>query len=284
MNIAILCVFYNCHEELKRLLSSIPENCIEYLIAIDGVYRYPKEQNPDLSELSDDGSRQVIMTATEADHIPNKIIVDFPNKLEFEKRNKYLEICETMKDKIDVGIIIDSDEFILYPEGTRPADAFFRFKQNLEKAIKDTQGNHNVFAIRSLNLNENPPYEGYYPRIFYKPGEMRYLNGSHYYYGNIYREKKDIELFNSHRHNYVQYSHSITKGVILGHHHNLRSKEHMKMRAEYIPYLVRFEGLTQSHKYSLEESHKLASIGVEYNKICSIPKDEVLESIKKYIS
>ncbi|MGE5661122.1 MAG: hypothetical protein ACM3X1_02635 [Ignavibacteriales bacterium] len=263
MKVAIGCLFYNCYAELDRLLNSIPKGFIQYFIGIDGVYRYTKEQNPELPELSTDGSRELILENSKK-FIP--VLVDKPNNLEFNKRNAYLETCEKLGD-VDVLIIVDSDEYFLYPEATEPETAFFRFKQNIEKAIMDTQQNHNIFAIRTLNLNESPPYESYHPRIWYRPGEMRYLNGSHYYYANIVTEKNDIELFDSQRYNYVQYSHSVVKGVILAHSHALRSKQHMQMRADYIPYLIRFEGLTQSHKFTLEESHKLAAAGKSYEDI-----------------
>ena len=276
-NIAIGCVFYQCYPELERLLNSIPKGFIKYFIAIDGVYRYTKEQNPELPILSNDGSRELIL-ANSNKFIP--ILVHKPNNLEFNKRNAYLEACEKLGGDVDVLIIVDSDEYFLYPEGTAPETAFARFKQNIEKAVRDTQQKHNVFALRTLNLNESPPYESYHPRIWYKPGQMRYLNGSHYYYGNIVTEKKDIELFDSQGYNYVQFSHSVIKGIILAHNHNLRSKQHMKMRAEYIPYLIRFEGLTQSHYFTLDQSHKLAALGVSRDEVNINNKDEI---IKKYL-
>lgn len=274
MKIALGVNFYNCVTELQRLVDSIPAiGFIDHLIAIDGVYRYHKEKNSDLPLCSEDGSLEVLFDAADQGKF-NLILMGKSNTIEHDKRNAYLEICE--RSNIDVLIIVDSDEFFIYPEATAPEDAFTLFKQNIEKTIRKHK-DHNVFSIRALNMNTYPPYDCAYPRIWYKPGEMRYLNGSHYYYGNIYREAKDIETFNRQRFNYVQYSAAMIKGVVLAHSHDLRTGEYMTQREEYIEYLKRFEGLTQSHYFTLDQSHKLAMLGVNRDQINLKNKDEILQ-------
>lgn len=277
MKIALGINFYNCANELKRLVDSIPKGFVDYIIGVDGVYRYHKEKNSDLPFESNDGSKQIILeNSGKKGYIA--IFLNVENHIEFNKRNAYLKACEILNN-IDVLIIVDSDEFFIYPEGTTPEDAFTTFKQNIEKTIRKHK-DHNVFSIRGLNMNANPPYDCAYPRIWVRPGEMRYLNGSHYYYGNIYREAKDIDTFNKQRFNYVQYSAAIIKGVVLAHSHSLRSKEFMKQREEYIEYLKRFEGLTQSHYFTLDQSHRLAMLGIDRNDININNKDEI---VKKYL-
>lgn len=276
LNIAILCNFYQAYRGLERLLNSIPNDFIQYFIGIDGCYLYHKERNSDLPKLSTDGSRELIL---QTQNIPEKILVDFPNRLEHEKRNKYLEICETYDKKIDVGIICDDDEFFIYPQEEDPIESFARFKKNIELTIQKHK-DHNVFSIRGLNMNANPPYDCAYPRIFVNPGQMRYLQFSHYYYGNIYREKKEIEQFAAQRYIFVQYSAAIIKGIILAHSHDLRSKEYMKQREEYIEYLKRFEGLVQSYYFNSDQAHRLAMLGIDRNEITIKNKDEI---IKKYL-
>jgi len=264
MKIAIGCIFYQCRTELERLVNSIPRNFIDYFIGIDGIYKYNKEQNPQLPDVSNDGSRELLMQYGGG----QKYVVALsskPNSTEFEKRNTYLEICDKLGD-IDVLIIVDSDEFFLFPEGTNLKDSVFRFKRNLEFTIgKLINREHNVFGIHTLNLHDK--VESYKPRIWYKPEEMRYLNGSHYHYANIKTEQATIETFNQNRINYCQHVAEVVKGAVLGHDHSLRSQKQTEMHDKYVEYLTRFEGLVQSHKYNIEEAHKFAVAGVSYDDI-----------------
>lgn len=281
IKIALLLNFYNGYTGIKRLLDSIPQGFLDYLVAVDGVYRYHKEQNPDLSDISDDGSRELLVSSRHK--FSNGVILyNKINTIEFHKRNTYLEACEKLGD-IDVGIICDDDEFFIVPavvvEDTKPEDAFTRFKQNIETAIMKHKNHHNVFSIQGLNLNADPPYDCAHPRVWIHPSEMRYLNGSHYYYGNVVTEKESIETFKRQRYNFVQYSKGIIKGVVLAHSHALRSKQYMKEREEYIEYLKRFEGLVQSHYFDCEQSHRLAMLGIDRDNINIKNKDEI---IKKY--
>jgi hypothetical protein len=265
MKIAIGCIFYNAKSELERLLKSIPNKTFDYFIAIDGIFKYTKEQNPTLPNLSTDGSRQLLLSdEIGLTRITNVLsyYTDLPN-LEYYKRNKYLEICEEMD--IDVLIIVDSDEFFIFPEGTKPEIAFNRFKQNLEQKI-EKHGDHNVFGIHTLNIHDDK-LNSYKPRIWYKPGEMRYIYGSHYHYANVIREKESIDNFKLNGVCYCQHCPDVIKGVVLAHDHSLRSPTQTKIHDDYVEYLKRFEGLVQSHKYDIEQSHKIASKGISYDDI-----------------
>lgn len=278
LKIALGCNFYNARAELKRLLDSIPPGFIEYFIGVDGIYRFHKEKYPDMPDYSNDGSYTLLDEAIKDGKFAF-VCQMRANKLEFEKRNAYLELCESLDYDIDVLLIVDTDEFFIYPEGTKPEDAFTQFKKNIKEMIRKHK-DHNVFSIRGLNMNANPPYDCAYPRIFVNPGQMRYLQFSHYYYGNIYREKKEIEQFAAQRYIFVQYSAAIIKGIVLAHSHDLRSKEYMKQREEYIEYLKRFEGLVQSYYFNSDQAHRLAMLGVDRNEINIKNKDEY---IKKYL-
>jgi hypothetical protein len=261
LKIAIGCIFYNCYEELKRLVDSIPNGFIDYFIGIDGIYRYNKEQDPNLPDLSNDGSRKVILDHG-GGHKYTAVLQHKPNVTEYEKRSQYLDLCQHLN--IDVLLIVDSDEFFIYPDGVKPDEAFHIFKRNLELIIKKHQG-HNVFGMRTLNIHDK--LESYKPRIWYKPGEMRYLSGSHYHYANVITEADTINTFEVNGINYCQHCESVVKGIILAHDHSLRSKEQTQRHDDYIEYLKRFEGLVQSHKYSLEQAHKLAKEGLSYDDI-----------------
>lgn len=250
MKIAIGTIFYNSYNELNRLEDSIPKGVIDYWIKIDGVFKYTKERNPKLTDNSNDGSEMIRINLEK--EIPT-CHMSLANKTEFDKRNKYLELCESLG--MDVLIIVDSDEYFVYPEGTDPLKAWNTFKKNLEFEMRRYPG-HNVFGIPTWDVETNT--RSYCPRIWVNPSEMRYLNNSHYHYGNIIREAKEIETFRQNNLNFIQQAQAIVKGITLAHSHDLRTPDQMKLRLDYQRYLVKFESLVQSHKYSSEEAHDIA--------------------------
>ena len=253
MKITLATIFYNNYTELKRLIESIPKDTIDYFIGIDGIFKYTQEQHLELPELSDDGSRQLFLTDGSDSKQYVSILVNCENKTEYEKRNRYLEIC-TNFDDIDCIIIVDTDELFFYEPGYTPEDSWNRFRKNLEFEMRRYPG-HNVFGIRYLDEAGTDTYK---PRVWVNPAKMRYVYGSHYNYANIETEAKDIEYFKSQNLQYCQQAQAIVKGVTLKHDHSLRSDEYQNRRKEYQKYLVKFESLVQSHKYTQEEAHKIA--------------------------
>ena len=117
MKIATGIIFYNDRDSLSRCLRSIHDN-IDKIFAIDG--RFPTF--PDDSELSTDGSRRLVKSYSKC------ILVDYP-RLEFDKRQKYLELCREYRP--DILIIIDSDEYIL----SEPVCYWGVFHECLERMI-----------------------------------------------------------------------------------------------------------------------------------------------------
>jgi hypothetical protein len=114
-------------------------------------------------------------------------IAIMPFASEFDKRMKYLEMCR--KHNIDFLLIIDTDEFLLRYDKER-------FLPHLQE-IKDSGTDHNTFAVmqqpgntkygvpvevRKLQLNERP-------RLWFKPGDMTYVRGSHAIFKNINHDK-----------------------------------------------------------------------------------------------
>ena len=182
MKIALFLIFYNNKKEIQRLLNSIPDKVVDYLIAVDGPFRYNLDMNPDLPMKSDDGSLEVL-TDSAPKFIESVIISYRPGATEFDKRNTYLEICNK-KIHVDVGIVTDSDEYFIYPpEDRKPGRCWDILKQDLElEKIKNSNERHNVYGIR---WTEEGDIDTYKPRIWFYPGEMRYINGSHYHYANI---------------------------------------------------------------------------------------------------
>lgn len=253
MKIAIATIFYNNKPELQRLADSIPDNVVDYWICVDGPFRYNLDVNPELPHKSDDGSIDVIIESRFKFNYG--VVLHYKaGHTEFDKRNTYLENCQELG--IDCLLIIDSDEYFIYPDdGKTPLECWQRFIKNLElETIK--YPHHNVYGIEAL---EGIDTQTYRQRIWLNPGQMRYINGSHYHYANIETEQIDIENFAKYKQTYCQDARSIIKGgVILAHNQSLRTKEYQERRKQYQQYLVRYEELIQSYKFSKEDADKLA--------------------------
>ena len=255
MRLAIATIFYNAKAELERLVKSIPNNSVDCCIWIDGIFKYTKEQNPELSDLSNDDSIfSILGDMSNKPRIFNIYEYD-SNFTEFNKRNHYLEICKVYD--IDYLIIVDSDEFFVYPEGVTAERSWQLFRRNFEMLARKNSFQHNVFSIRSLDIATNT--ESHRPRCWYNPGDMSYVNLSHYHYGNIHNKTEfdKIQTAREQRLNYCQESRGVIKGITLAHSHDLRTKEQLQLREQYQRYLVKYESLVQNG-YSHEKAHKIA--------------------------
>src|SRR5215211_543963 len=207
MKIALATIFYQCKDELQRLVDSFPPNVIDTWLTVDGPFRYNLDMNPSLSHKSDDGSLMVITNS--ASKFNANVIINYKSgATEFDKRNTYLENCEKLGN-IDVIIIVDSDEMFVYTEGVKPIEAWQRFIKNIELEMIQ-HPHHNVYGIPYVQGDS--PSDTYKPRIWANPAKMRYINGSHYMYANTETEKQDIENFNKYNQTYCQYARSIIKG------------------------------------------------------------------------
>lgn len=266
MKIAIATIFYNNCLELQRLVDSIPTKAIDYWITVDGPFRYNLDVDQTLSHKSDDGSLKIIYdSASKFNH--SVIVHHKPGATEFDKRNTYLEICEKLGD-VDVLIIVDSDEYFVYPSGLNRIDCWTRFKQNIE--IDMIQNRHqNVYGIRYLEDTKPGGGEGwktaidtsadtYKPRIWVDPGKMRYISNSHYNYANIEEEKDTVEYFKKYKQVYCQSAAKVLRGgVVLTQDQSLRTEKYQQQRKQYQQYLVALEPMVQQGK-SYEEADRIA--------------------------
>ena len=267
LKIAIATIFYQCKEEMQRLIDSIPPKVVDTWICVDGPFRYNLDMNPDLSHKSDDGSLAVIYDSAPK-FIDSVILHHKPGSTEFDKRNTYLENCQKLGD-INVLIIVDSDEMFVYPSGVKPLECWNRFKQNIEIEIIRNR-HHNVYGIPYFEEVAATGGEDkwkavigttadtYKPRVWVNPGAMRYINNSHYNFANIYTQQKDIEDFKKNGLTYCQHVAKIIRGgIVLTQDQSLRTKEYQQQRKRYQQYLISLEPLVQTGK-SFEEADKLA--------------------------
>ena len=206
-------IFYNDRQSLKRCVDSLIYG-VDIVFAIDG--RFPNF--PADSELSTDGSRELIKSYNRC------ILIDFPSP-EFEKRSQYLRYCSS--NFVDVLLIIDSDEFVLDNANWE------MFRHNLQRIIfKRDKSRHNVYAIKIQTIDKNRSLS--YPRIWYKPAEMEYYGGKHYYYRNKDPKIQNVPHQGDHSLNTIE-------GIELGHDNSLRSQCHLQSRFEYQTWLENYE-------------------------------------------
>lgn len=258
LKIALATIFYNNYLEMKRLIESIPNygKVIDYWICIDGQFLYNIEKYPGIPRKSNDITIKLISDSSPKFNDGVIIQYNIAGALEYQKRNQYLEICK--QKKIDVAIIIDTDEMFSYDTNGRvptPTECWNRFKKNIElEMIKYPQ--HNIFGIKYIDESGTETYK---PRIWVNPSQMRYIYNSHYHYANMIREKDTLETFKKNNICYTQQAQAIIKGVTLIHDHSLRTKEYQQKREEYQRYLTRFEELVQRNKFTtVEQAHEMA--------------------------
>lgn len=237
MTIALLNIYYNTLEETKRLVDSVPSDCVDYFIGINGIFSHTHFKNPDLPLLSDDGTTEFLLSQTDK-FVP--VIYEMPKSFEYDKRNKYLELCDKLD--VDVGIIIDTDEYFYY--WYDPKEHWERFRNNFPKLVKQAPKDcSNTFTIKCMLQEDYALME--YPRVWYKPGDMRYFNNSHYHYLNI--KNGEYDKFKKLGQMHVQQSGGTVNDLMLRHNHLLRTKEQMRLRRQYQAYLINYENLVQKN-------------------------------------
>jgi hypothetical protein len=225
MKVAAGVIFYNDVNSLERCLDSLAGH-VDLVFCIDG--KFP--QFPGDSALSTDGSRDVVRS-----YARYGVILDDCPKPEIDKRQRYLELCA--KFGIDVLIILDSDEYVL------DNAVWYNFGENLYRVIIERDKcSHNVYAVSIRTPNDGRVSSGSflaYPRVWYRPEEMEYYAGKHYYFRNKYPADHPL-----HKENLIhQASHKINliNGIQIGHDHELRSKQHMDSRFIYQVWLTKHE-------------------------------------------
>lgn len=225
MTLAAGLVFFNAVEELKRCLPTL--SCFDHIFCIDGPFRGYEAS----SLQSTDGSRELVLS------FPNTVLIDYPNKRELEKRQKYLDMCEIFG--VDHLLIIDSDEWI---EGD-----FAFFKHNVQTRAKTL----NVYNVPVMDQN----YDYYYmyrPRLLYKPYELEYAK-AHWILKR--RDASNREWINREKQGYIE-------GIRIGHDHKLRSPDYQKKRLAYQEQLKAYE--SRIDLFTLEhEDDELARIAQE---------------------
>jgi len=223
--VAAAVLFYNDRESLRRTLTSLyqSEGEIDIIFALDGRFpNYPLEEG--CEDLSTDGSREMI----EKNFHERTLLVDAPLP-EFEKRQKYLELCGQYD--CNLLMIIDSDEYVV-----NDLSYWEYFKRECyDKMVIESKEEHNIF---NLKMFQNISVAGGHkldlwvgrPRVWYRPYEVRYGRGRHFEFidnhGMLQTGGEGKPTINS---------------VRLGHNNELRTKQHMNGRNIYQTWLKDYE-------------------------------------------
>lgn len=233
-------VFYNDVKSLERTLESLKDK-VDWMICVDGRFKHFKDGNS--SGLSRDKSRELVRS------YDNAILIDMPHTYEIQKRQAYVDYCNSMfrnAQKINYLLIVDSDEYVLEYDQTT-------FEKEIDIISKPPYAQYNVFAIM-LEINSgkyshivhkftggnnprtttpNNRQFAHSSRLWQRPYEMEY-NMTHYNFRN------------KHPSSSLHYQESncavkIVNGMKLGHDHVLRDDKHLDMRYQYQKWLVEFE-------------------------------------------
>lgn len=230
--------FYNDCKSLERTLNSLKDK-VDWMFCIDGRYKHYDPHGHSLN-LSDDGSRELVTSYN------NAILLDKPDSYEIEKRQCYVNWCDTGMGRFDFLLIVDSDEYVFeYDKEV--------FEKELQYIKTGPYAQYNVFAVM-LEINsgkyqhiahefvqgQHPQVTkgtdkqfAHSPRLWLRPYEMEY-NMKHYYFRN-----KDPR--SSLHYQETNAAVKIVAGMKLGHDHSLRTDQHLRRRHGYQKWLVNFE-------------------------------------------
>lgn len=262
MKLAIATIYWNSRAGLQRLLNSIPSDTIDYFIAIDGMFafyadRYPRHSISDMiadpNKKNDhynslDGSTELLQSHFSNKKDTNTQLILYQQQqpmTQVQKRNRYLEICDTQQVDITHLIIVDSDEFFHYPKDAqgnnnqaKQKEHWTQFKDSFEHLTALDQ-EHNVYSIKCIYADQKPAIIMDRPRCWFKPGQMRYIRNSHYHYANVYIEQAKINYTPSQARTrmYCQPPKTtIQTQLMLVHDPNILTTKQQKLRQQYKAY------------------------------------------------
>jgi hypothetical protein len=196
-------LFYQDAVGLHRTLQSL-ESGVDLMLTLDGRFA----QGPAGPNLSIDGSRDIVK------QFRNAVLVDCPAWSEFDKRQKYLELCQT--NNVDVLLIIDSDEYI-----GKSADWDHWTSELWDKIVIRCHEWFNVFGVRWRDVG-NPTSNGdIKPRIWFRPEEMEYWGQRHSWFRNKFDHFKPT------------HSIDVIGGIEILQDQTVRTPEHNAFRSYY---------------------------------------------------
>jgi len=230
LRLAVGTIFHNKAQELDRLGNSLSHIGIDYWFLVGGGFNdtpgFSATDNKTLNvitkyrELQKDNGSSGIQIIFEEMH----------GATEFMKRMKYLDMCREYN--CNALFIVDSDEYAYENEEWDFERNWEKFRRYFYSSL-ERHPTHSVYSIRLIQSE----YLGsdFHPRCWGYPQNMRYVQNSHYKFGNPEIDEITDPLFTH------QPTYGVMEGISLKHDHNLRSDEDMKSRRYYQDYLVKYE-------------------------------------------
>jgi hypothetical protein len=220
MKIAVGLAFYQDFDSLRRMLTSLQAYPIDLLIAVDGKYaEHPAAQNYSSRECID---------LFNSFQTPYRLEPAPSHYSERQKRQMYLDFAGWFK--MDVLIIMDSDEYIIHNETD-----WDMFTLDLSKKLKTNPTYRQGYSIpvRKGWTRDNKANDGHLtqnlPRLFYNPGSLRYVD-DHCSIRNRYTGV--LQTFEGN---------TVCQHIMLGHDHTLRSKKEHEESRQYQEILIEKE-------------------------------------------
>ena len=219
------CIYENSLDTVKRAIESWKDH-VDVIYAVDGKF---EEFNSD----------QLLSTADVRAYlksIPNVELVDFPNRLEHEKRQVYLDLCS--RDMIDWLLIMDADEFITDETNWEVAKARMLQLTNESRLPQ-------IFGMPYINPAKQGKRELGYPKIWRAPYLIKYMETHNFFQyttdGKVYKSSTDWERI---------------PGIFARANDNLRSKEYLEESYKYqlklmkreSPYKMKYREIAENTK------------------------------------
>jgi hypothetical protein len=225
MRFGIGCSFYNDAKGLDRLLHSVAGQ-VALCIMIDG--RYPSfGRGKGLAPLSTDGSREVCK------QYDNTLLVDLPGTPQVAKRNAYLRLSK--RYDLDFLIVMDSDEYI-----EKQGADWDTFRYVAEKRVNLDLQMYRIYNV--YFTDENHWNDGWRPRLFYRPWEIRY-DVKHYRLVIKAKNHLDRPVYEG------ESGRATIAGITMVHHRSIRTEDRNKDMDRYEDWLLQQESKSMRRKY-----------------------------------
>ena len=231
------CIYENSLDTVKRAIESWKDH-VDVIYAIDG--KFEEFESDQL--LSSPDVRAYLQS------IPNVELVDFPNRLEHEKRQVYIDLCS--RDMIDWLLIMDADEYITKETNWEMA------KGRMLELTNETK-TPMIFGMPYVNPEKSKRELGY-PKIWRSPYLIKYHLTHNFFQfttdGKIYKSSTDWERI---------------PGIFARQNDKLRSKEYLDQSYQYqlklmkreSPTKVKLRNVAENTKQWQQKDHRLTGLG-----------------------
>ena len=201
--------YFNGLESIKRSLPSFIDG-VDVVFAIDGKYT----GNPNPNDYSTDGSTEYLKQF-------DKVIFDKFVGYEYEKRQRYVKLCEQYK--CDYLFIIDTDEYVVKAD-------WDLFRKNMLE-MTEQYPNNTFFGVSFVV--DGSGGECAYPRLWYKPQYVEYYKAH-----CIFKDNRNGTLSRSSSATAMKY---LIKGITCSMDDSLKTKEEITNTFEYQKKMIAME-------------------------------------------